>query len=616
MKTQPSTNDKQVQASSTRSRSRMVERRSFSFATTSDDEFDEILLPPPPSQPFRKVGSVPFASDRTPLVAPKIRKQKLSSASCTVLFGRNNLDRSVSRASTSTSSATPAAEVSYPTRLLRVSRFFLGFMYEETDPDCEESESSTTTELFRPLKLALCFSFMLTSAASTVPVILVPVIGQNLSQSNLASLDVTSFTSRAASSAVLGLAIGKFVNGPLGDIFGARRISMLFATLLSLSLLFLSICWNESSTLWACFLVEFFQSVQWPGIIVILATHARGHLLDSGIYSTLLSSRFGSLLAIPLTTLLLRYFNWRLVCALASLSSLFGAGIVLLCVADSPSKSDDPQNPISSSTLNHFFSKMEEKPPISLYILTIATTFRNIFVKDIVPSLLAVISRSTFWVVAIAHAGDAMVGSSQRVLGTYYYDTYSGSLPEYKASGLAVVLSFGTILGLAIAGNVFTKSNNPRNRKQLIAKLYMLSIASCYLLALLAIPKVQQVIGEADLTLAFQLIGSFFMGFGGAVQSYIPGIVGATFGRNKGLFSAYADGVAYGLSSIVWRVVGGAVFGGGSAGWAYGWAAVALLIVICAFLMVEFFENYFVRRERHSSQDQGGSLGYETIIFV
>ena len=103
------------------------------------------------------------------------------------------------------------------------------------------------------------------------------------------------------------------------------------------------------------------------------------------------------------------------------------------------------------------------------------------------------------------------------------------------------------------------------------------------------------------------------MGFGTAVQSYVPGIIGASFGRNKGLFSAYTDGIAYGLSSVVWRIVGGAVGGQDtSIGWAYGWAAVALLVVVCAILMLEFFEFYFVRRNKITA----GNAGYETIIFV
>ena len=73
------------------------------------------------------------------------------------------------------------------------------------------------------------------------------------------------------------------------------------------------------------------------------------------------------------------------------------------------------------------------------------------------------------------------------------------------------------------------------------------------------------------------------------------------------MFSAYTDGIAYGLSSLVWRVVGGAVHGGDSGGWAYGWAAVALIVIICAFMMVEFFENFFVHGKMNVPATHTGS---------
>ena len=77
------------------------------------------------------------------------------------------------------------------------------------------------------------------------------------------------------------------------------------------------------------------------------------------------------------------------------------------------------------------------------------------------------------------------------------------------------------------------------------------------------------------------------MSLGIAVMFYqIPGLVGTTFGNHKGLFSAYVDGVAYGMASFVWKIVASTVsHDAAGAGWAYGWAAVALLLVLCAILM-------------------------------
>jgi hypothetical protein len=54
--------------------------------------------------------------------------------------------------------------------------------------------------------------------------------------------------------------------------------------------------------------------------------------------------------------------------------------------------------------------------------------------------------------------------------------------------------------------------------------------------------------------------------------------------------------VAAFVSSIVWRVVGRAVEEGDpqSYGWAYGWAALALLLIMCGTLMVFIMEIYFI----------------------
>ena len=103
------------------------------------------------------------------------------------------------------------------------------------------------------------------------------------------------------------------------------------------------------------------------------------------------------------------------------------------------------------------------------------------------------------------------------------------------------------------------------------------------------------------------------MGFSIAVQLYhIPSLVGATFGVDKGLYAGYTDGLSYALSSLVWRFVGNSVQNDESGvGWAYGWAAVALMLIVSAIFMTEFMEHYFVRPQAGSRKG-----GYETIIFA
>jgi len=205
-----------------------------------------------------------------------------------------------------------------------------------------------------------------------------------------------------------------------------------------------------------------------------------------------------------------------------------------------------------------------------------------------------------------------MARTAERILGTYFYDTSFGYLSESQAGSLAIFLSLGTVLGLGIAGKLFTKRKE-QQRKLLVSRLYMTTITACYSLAILAIPRLRHFVDSPDLILFFQIVCSTCMGFGISVMySLIPGLVGSAFGAYRGSYIAYTDGVAFGISSIVWKVVASAVANGNQegGGWAYGWAAVALLIVLCAILMVEFMEHYFVR----PSQRLDGI--YKTMILA
>ena len=153
----------------------------------------------------------------------------------------------------------------------------------------------------------------------------------------------------------MGRGLGKFLNGSLGDIFGARRVACYYSLFHSFSLLLLSFCRNGWSVICCCVSAEYYASVQWPCIAVILAAHygngikgdnggdgdktkndvgnekAMNHREDrqtsnvngryeKGIYITSLGSRAGSLIASLATTMFLRYegMGWRTIVRFAS----------------------------------------------------------------------------------------------------------------------------------------------------------------------------------------------------------------------------------------------------------------------------------------------------------
>ena len=279
-------------------------------------------------------------------------------------------------------------------------------------------------------------------------------------------------------------------------------------------------------------------------------------------------------------------------------------------VTDSPGRLHHPQNPLKDDIMYdglgdlYTYTRTKKKIITINSILTKASLFlkiaSSVISRNMVASLRSLLSNGTFWVMAVAHSGGLMVCTSVRILGTYFRDTSNGTVTENESGAVTIFLSVGIFVGLAFGGNIFANlSNNARARKALVSKLYIVTVAMCYSLSILAMPFVRNKINSPSFIIFLQVASTFCMGASVAVQVYycIPAIVGCTFGANKGLFAAYTDGVAFVVSSLVWRIVGNAVAEGNpqEAGWAYGWAAVALLVILAGFLMTEFVEHYFCR---------------------
>ncbi|KAL7576408.1 hypothetical protein ACA910_018213 [Epithemia clementina (nom. ined.)] len=558
-------------------------------------------------------------------------------------------------------------------------RYFLGFMYEEQDDDLDQrisrrlpndddeddtyEDEMTTVEssleapsIWNRLNGALCTSLVLSSAATSVPVALVTAMTEF--QPSSGSGNNNNFVTRATAAAVWGTSVGKFLNGFVTDLFGARRTAVIYCALLALALLRLALTSTTESAVWACFWTEFCASVQWPTVIVTLATHYRGHgsMYEGGIYLAALAARFGSLIGIMGSSWLLRNdLHWRAVAAIGAWMAMQASAFSYLYGWDAPSERDQPQNPVDPILWRQYLlSKQKQQQqhshaqkqrhsqqnartvsslPSSAFSVNAAIHWIVFLLSTVVwPSMKHVLGSSVFWLVAVAHSGASMAKSSVLVVGTYLADTNkkgvqdgdtfnnsireSGNGGDYATttqfSGLAVFLSLGTLAGLMVAGHFFAvQSNHARRRKWLVSKLYLTMIFACYCLAFLALPSVATFLD--DLLLFLQVSALFVLGVGISVPYYhLPSLVSANFPQHKALFLSLTEGVAYGITGWLWNVVG-KIVAAGEDGWCYGWACVALLLILTAFVMVEFLEHYYCRHEQASA---GGSALYETIVFA
>lgn len=526
------------------------------------------------------------------------------------------------------------------------------------------------------LNAALFAGLALLSAATTVPITLIPTMSLSLAapsgeewsyapyyqilevydrsgmrkrwipfrinQTNEQNISSSSiFASHLTSVVTLVTAFGKFINGAIVDIAGARRLLLLYGMCTCLALLGLRHSTTPTQAIMSCAAVDFFSSVNWSSAIVILGAHygsgnERGGSFERGLYVTSLACRCGSLLTIPLSSLLMKWtsLTWRGIAGLGSGSAFCGVLVFFVYLTDSPGNVHDPHNPLRTTPPPRRFpyhpsfnSWTATEPSFAQRAINFCTSVTH----TVLPSIRAVLISRVFWVVAAAHAGAMMVKQSERILGTYFRDTSYGVVTESKASAMTVFLSLGMLTGLFVGGKAFaTAAESERlhsfthplelNRqeklslsdpaqigtKNMVAFLYCFSICMCYMLSFLAVPFVRRALHLPVLVLILQVLATLGLGFGVAVQYYhIPAIVSATYGKNRGLYTAYTEGIAGLLSSIVWRIVGGAVEEGNpqGGGWAYGWAAVALLLVFCGTLMIMILEIFFVGGGWHHTKE-------------
>lgn len=508
-----------------------------------------------------------------------------------VLFGGKNLSTTKKYKTTTSSATTRPSDGSW-------ANYVFGFLYEE---DFDDQDILYRSQVEEPsfvwkskLNISLFFALLLSSIADTVPVAIV---------THLDTVPIASLT--AAST--LGSACGKFTLGPFVDICGARRTYCVFTTVVAVALAALA-CFGQRASIACCFCIEFAYAALWPSVMVVLATHARGDdhgLYEGGIYVTSLAVRLGSLVGIPVFTILLRTSSWYTISLIGAWLALIASSIMYLFVTDSPHQQDEPQNPIDPHLIQKWFPQTHHRPTLSNYVRLLPFIFQ----KNILPSLTHVLKSGVFWILALAHTGSCLLRSSERTLGRYFLETTD--LSENRSSALAVFLSVGTVLGLIVAGSLFAGIAE-RPRKRLVVRLYASAILACYTLAGLSLPFFQRFF-STTLLASWQVLALVVAGFGTAVQMYhVPSLVGATFGCDKGLFASYLDGVAYGIAACVWRFIRPSLeevsASSSSVGWAYGWSAVALLLLLSALLMVEFMEHYFCRSR------YGGA--YETILLA
>lgn len=252
----------------------------------------------------------------------------------------------------------------------------------------------------KTLDASIFLTYFCSSVAMSLPILLLPMAASEFST---ATTSTSSLVVSVTSKALLGGAVGKFINGFLCQEFGGKPCSVFHLMGTAVCSLFFSMATTPTSLGMAHAGIEFFVSIQWTALSVILAQHYSQDAasFSKGITTLSLASTCGQLVAKFGGVSLLQTMDWRMVAQLGAVVALLGSCLVGTLVSERPStKIIGQQKPVSLDKL----------------------------VGNITESARAVLSNPLFWGIASAHAMSMIARSSDRILGEFF--AHATNLPR------------------------------------------------------------------------------------------------------------------------------------------------------------------------------------------
>jgi hypothetical protein len=256
----------------------------------------------------------------------------------------------------------------------------------------------------KPLDASIFLTYFCSSVAMSLPILLLPMAASEFST---ATTSTSSLVVSVTSKALLGGAVGKCINGFLCQEFGGKPCSMFHLTGTAVCSLFFSMATTPATLGMAHAGIEFFVSIQWTALSVILAQHYSQDAasFSKGITTLSLASTCGQLVAkFGGVFLLQQSMDWRMVAQFGALVALLGSCLVGTLVSERPS--------------TKIIGRKQKKPVLSLDEL----------VGNMTESARAVLSNPLFWGIASAHAMSMIARSSDRILGEFF--AHATNLPR------------------------------------------------------------------------------------------------------------------------------------------------------------------------------------------
>jgi MFS family permease len=424
---------------------------------------------------------------------------------------------------------------------------------EDQDTAAEEKDKP----FLRRIDGIVFLSYLCNVMALSLPVLLVPIAATEQAVSlslsaKAASIMVASQVASISSIASLGGALGKFVNGFICKEFGSYICSATYLAGLGVSSLAFSLSQNANTMSMAFAGMEFFASIQWASLAVMLSNYYAKQpvKLAAALTALGLSSTSGQLLAKFFGMTLSTAFHWRLVAQLGALVAFGGAALI----SRAPGRDKDAV-------------RLSQKPPFEW--------------RSITQSLKAVLGSPLFWMLGLAHSMSFVCRGTDRILGTFFQQM--ASLPPAISGGLTITITFGLIQGLISGAKKYAKCATLQDKRNFLKKRYMTCIAATLGLVGLSQFGVGLLPNRWAMTAALALVSGVMASNISFQYFQFPGMIAQAYGEHKAVVISFLDGFGFLLSAPIFATIGKVV---PTLGWSSGWAMLASMFGAGAILMM------------------------------
>jgi Major Facilitator Superfamily len=405
------------------------------------------------------------------------------------------------------------------------------------------------------------FAHMCNDMALCLSVLIVPLAIEDISFGDLEDdeeLDsgaVAALVARVSSMAFMGGAIGKFINGFVCDELGPYRCSRWYLAGMAVCNLIFSLSQNTTCMGLAFAGMEFFSSIQYAALSIMLSNYYRNdHARLTVAWTALgLASTIGDVLAKTLGSALNIWFHsWRRVAQFGSAVCLLGA----LVIVQAPGR----------------------KAAEELH----AQRARSFSWTRVGDSLSNLLGTWLFWSLALSYAIVFVACYSDRLM-VPFYNEMSGFSQEV-CGGLTLSITFGLVHGLVTGSETYTHLHTVPDKRRFFRNRYLGNVLA--LCGMAGMAYVVQTYLDAN---PYAMAGAVFF-FSSAMAStmsfeffQMPIIIAQKYESEKAVCISFLDGFGFLFSIPVFSALGVVV---PKYGWSVAWLLVAAMSLIGGIVFV------------------------------